>query len=334
MNPIWVLAAALAASVPLALAVRIPEVAEGSSLALMLSVNGPRLLVAASVGMALAASSAIGLTAGPVQRASVREALVLGASFGGASGGVRALDWGLLGPVPDFALGALLGAALFAGILYALSRVPWVSNWLLGAAMVVMAGFAVVAAVGAKGNPDGFRPISWWLLGDFSRATPLSAGSVFVLLVALTVSAAETARDPSRRPRLDTLSALLWGIAIGVGGVIAWFGLLVALAARRLAPAAALPRAISLAALGGAVAMIWADALPRLLVHGFAFPVGIGVAMLAIPWIVGWGPRLGRPEDGRAAVALRVGDYALGGITAIFVAGFVGLLTFVVAVAG
>ena len=43
-------------------------------------------------------------------------------------------------PVPDFALGVALGGALFAGLLYALSRVPWVSNWLVGIAMVVMAG--------------------------------------------------------------------------------------------------------------------------------------------------------------------------------------------------
>ena len=56
--------------------------------------------------------------------------------------------------------------------------------------------------------------------------------------------------------------------------------------------------------------------------------------MLVVPWIVGWGPRLGRPEAGGAATALRVGDYAFGGVTAIFVAGFLGFLTYFVAVAG
>lgn len=328
---IWLAAAALALSVPLALAVRVPE---GAGLGLALAVNGPRLLVAAAVGMALAASGAIGLAHGSTRRASVREALVLGASFGGASGGVRALDWGLIAPVPDFALGVVLGGAFFAGILYALSRVPWVSNWLVGAAMVAMAMFAVVAAVAAKGNPDGFRPISWWLLGDFSRATVWSGSSAFLALGALTAAAVETARDSARRQRLETLSALLWGIAIGVGGVIAWFGLGVGLAARRLARGTEPATVVALAALLGAVGMIWADAGPRFLVGGFAFPIGIGVSMLAIPWVLGFGVGLGRPDAGGAAVALRVGDYALGGIAAVGVAGFVGLLTYIVSVAG
>lgn len=328
---------ALLVSIPLVLWVRIPETAD---LALVLAVNGPRLLLAAAVGIGLAVSATITGAAASSSHSGTgremgmrREMLTLAVSFGAAAGGFSALDWGLLGLVPDFAIGALLGAALYAAVLHLLSRVRYVTNLLVGLGMGVIAVGAVLTLVGAKGNPDGFRHVLWWMMGDLSRATWWSAAPVLLTILVLATAAVQAARSGASR-RLGVLAALLWGIAIGAGGIIAWFGLLIALAAKRVAGAASLRHAISLSAALGALAMIWADAIPRLLIGGYSFPINLAVAMVAIPWYLNWGPRLGRPETGRAATALRIGDFATAGLTALGVAAFVGLLTFVVSLVG
>jgi hypothetical protein len=130
------------------------------------------------------------------------------------------------------------------------------------------------------------------------------------------------------------LAAVLWGVAIGAGGIIAWFGMLVALAARRLLAAPTLRAWLCLSALLGALVMVGLDAGGRALMGGYAFPVGLAVAMLAVPWFLAWG-WLGVPPRSRAAaLALRGADFALAGGAAAVVGAFLVVLTLVVRALG
>ncbi|MEN8182459.1 MAG: iron chelate uptake ABC transporter family permease subunit [Myxococcota bacterium] len=325
-------AGAVLATYSAALGVRLPGSAD---LGWMLAVNGPRLLLAAAVGAGLGVSAVVAQASSP---SSLREAYTLAVSFGGAFGGTRALDLGLLGPAPDFLLGAGVGAMLFAGVVGLLARVPALSGVLVGIAMFAMGILALLAAVAAKGDAWGVRPVVWWALGDFSRAgwegSGLSAASITAIAAALLVRAGPGAMwgelEGPRRRELVVLGAVLWGVSIGAGGVIAWFGLMVALAARRLLSHQALRPWLALAALLGALAMMGVDVGPRYLVGGYAFPVGPTVAMLAVPWFLAWG-RLGRlPRSRRAALAVRGADFAAAVVVAGVVGGFVGVLTLIV----
>jgi hypothetical protein len=169
------------------------------------------------------------------------------------------------------------------------------------------------------------------LLGDFSRATWAAAAAAAALLLALV--AALAARAGAGAPPA-WLAALVWGVAIGAGGVIAWLGALVALAVERFLRPADARSAIALSAGAGALAMLVADTLPRALVGGYAPPVGVSVAMVAVPWAVAFGARRERPASGALARGLRALDFAVAGASFLAFAGAAALLTFIVSILG
>jgi iron complex transport system permease protein len=319
-----------------ALSVRLPAEAD---FAWKLAVNGPRLLLAAAVGAGLAVSGVVGRvgTAG-----TLREVYTLAVSFGAAFGATRGLTAGFFGPEVDAALGAAGGVIVFVGVVAALARTRHAAGGLVGIAMFAMGVAAALAAVDAKGDPLGARPVIWWMLGDFSRAQATGASLAAVAVVSLLAAILWSAPpgrvwgevEPRQQRLLAMLGAVLWGVAIGAGGIIAWFGLLAALAARRLLAAEALRPWLTLSALLGALVMLVLDAGGRALIGGYAFPVGLGVAMFAVPWFLAWG-RLGvAPRSRTAARVLRGADFVLAGGAAAVVGAFVVVLTFVVRALG
>jgi hypothetical protein len=161
-----------------------------------------------------------------------------------------------------------------------------------------------------------------------------SAAAIAVLCL-LTLLLGRSPRDrewgqleDGRRRTLTLLGATLWGVCIGAGGIIAWFGTLVALATRRLAGTRALGPWVASSAVTGL------DAGGRFLVGGYAFPVGLAVAMFAVPWFLGWGRWGELPRSRVAARALRVAGFVLAGGIAAAVGVFVVGLTLVVRVLG
>jgi iron complex transport system permease protein len=319
-----------------ALSVRLPAEAD---FAWKLAVNGPRLLLAAAVGAGLALSGAVARAGGA---GSLREVYTLAVSFGAAFGATRGLTAGFLGTEVDAALGAVGGVLVFVGVVAALARTRHAAGGLVGIAMFAMGVAAAIAAVDAKGDPLGARPVIWWMLGDFSRVqgwgASLAAAAVLSLSTAILWRApsgrAWGELEPGQQRVLAMLGAALWGVAIGAGGIIAWFGMLAAIAARRLLAAEMLRPWLALSALLGALVMLALDAGGRALIGGYAFPVGLAVAMLAVPWFLAWG-RLGVPPRSRmAARVLRGADFVLASGAAAVVAAFVVVLTFVVRALG
>ena len=258
----------------------------------------PRVLTAAAVGAGLALAGAVmqSLTRNPLA-----DPYLLGLSSGASLGAVAVLVVGvsLLLPVAAFA-GALL--ALVATL--ALAR----SGSTLSPGRTVLAGLAVsqMAAAGTSfvifwsSTGDSYREILNWLLGSLAGATWASvaiAGIAVVvvgtvLLLSATrldafafgdTSAAALGIDVDRtRWTLMTVVALLTGAMVAVSGAIGFVGLILPHAVSSLTGPAH-RRLLPVAALSGAVFLIWADTLARTVFDPRELPVGIVTALIGVP---------------------------------------------------
>jgi iron complex transport system permease protein len=226
---------------------------------------------------------------------------LLGLSSGASLGAVAVLVVGvsLLLPVAAFA-GALL--ALVATL--ALAR----SGSTLSPGRTVLAGLAVsqLAAAGTSfvifwsSTGDSYREILTWLLGSLAGATWASVAIAGVAVVAVgsvllvsatrldafafgDTSAAALGIDVDRtRWTLMTLVALLTGAMVAVSGAIGFVGLILPHAVSSLTGPAH-RRLLPVAALSGAVFLIWADTLARTLFDPRELPVGIVTALVGVP---------------------------------------------------
>jgi len=258
----------------------------------------PRVLTAAAVGAGLALAGAVmqSLTRNPLA-----DPYLLGLSSGASLGAVAVLVVGVsvLLPVAAFA-GALL--ALVATL--ALAR----TGGALAPGRTVLAGLAVsqLAAAGTSfvifwtATGDSYREILNWLLGSLAGATWGSvaiAGTAVlvvgaVLLLSATrldafafgdTSAAALSIDVDRtRWTLMTVVALLTGAMVAVSGAIGFVGLILPHAVSSLTGPAH-RRLLPVAALSGAVFLVWADTLARTLFDPRELPVGIVTALIGVP---------------------------------------------------
>jgi iron complex transport system permease protein len=309
-------AAAALVSVGLAALVRLPA---DAGLGLSLALHGPHLLLALAAGAGLGVAGAIRAAEDP---AGPGHPVLLAVSTGAAFGGMAGSGTAALGAPGGFVLGAMLGALLFAAVPSGLARLGGSAKLATAIALVLMLAAGMLAAVDTKGDPTGLRPITWWLLGDLSRARWITAVPVALAVAALAIavlrrlgpSASLDDFAPGPRRALLALSSLLFGLCLGAAGLVAFFPWLVALGARWLLGPVALRPWASLAAVLGALAMVWADALPRALFGGLAPPLGIGVAAVALPCYL-------LRHDARSSPAARAFEVVLGLLLAAGVAG-------------
>lgn len=258
----------------------------------------PRVLTAAAVGAGLAVAGAVmqSLTRNPLA-----DPYLLGLSSGASLGAVAVL---LLG------VGVLLPVAAFVGALAALVATLALARTggTLTPSRAVLAGLAVSQLAAAAtsfvifwtATGDAYREILSWLMGSLAGATwssvAISGGALAlvgaVLGVAATrldafafgdTAAAALGVDVDRtRWTLMTLVALLTGAMVAVSGAIGFVGLVLPHAVsvvtgpghRRLLPVAAVT---------GAVFLVWADTLARTVFDPRELPVGIVTALVGVP---------------------------------------------------
>jgi iron complex transport system permease protein len=258
----------------------------------------PRVLTAAAVGAGLALAGAVmqSLTRNPLA-----DPYLLGLSSGASLGAVAVLVVGvsLLLPVAAFA-GAL--AALVATL--TLAR----TGGTLAPGRAVLAGLAVsqLAAAGTSfvifwtATGDSYREILNWLLGSLAGSTwgSVAIAGVAVLVVGAVLllsstrldafafgdtSAASLGIDVDRtRWTLMTVVALLTGAMVAVSGAIGFVGLILPHAVSSLTGPAH-RRLLPVAALSGAVFLVWADTLARTVFDPRELPVGIVTALIGVP---------------------------------------------------
>ena len=275
--------------------------------AIVWQVRLPRVLLGMLVGAGLA-------VCGVALQAMVRNVLadpyLLGINSGASSGAAAAILFGVGAGFGQYALSgsAFLGALAASLLVFVIARsggrVTSIRLLLAGVAV----GYALYAATSflifASGSAEGARSVMFWLLGSLGLArwdallavaALVIGGTVLYLTVAgrrLDVLAVgdETAHtlgvSPDRfRLRLLVVVSLCVGVLVSAAGSIGFVGLVVPHLARRLvgAPHA---RVVPVAALLGAILLVWADVVARVLLAPQEIPIGIITSLLGAPFLL------------------------------------------------
>ncbi|WP_019532716.1 FecCD family ABC transporter permease [Paenibacillus ginsengihumi] len=265
----------------------------------------PRVLVGALVGAALAVSGAVmqGLFRNPLV-----EPGYVGVSSGAAFGAVCALFFGWTRISPW----ALPGAAFIGGLAAILLVLAvWKMSKASGAAVLLLLGVGISAFLSAlisvmmagSSSEQELRSIVYWLQGGLEARTwqhvqlvgPIVAAACLLLcsfgrelnVMLLGDDLAQTAgiRVAATRLVLLGLTSLATGAAVAVSGTIGFVGLIVPHIVRLLCGPdhrVLLP----LAALGGAVFLMLADLVSRIVLQPVSLQVGVVCAIVGAPLFV------------------------------------------------
>lgn len=275
--------------------------------AIVWQVRLPRVLLGALAGAGLA-------ICGVALQAMVRNVLadpyLLGVNSGASSGAAAAILFGVGVGFVEYALqataflGALAASLLVFLVARSAGRVTSIRLLLAGVAV----GYALYALTSflifASGSAEDARSVMFWLLGSLALAqwnAPLAivaivvAGAVVVLtfwgrrLDALAIGD-ETAHTlgvaPERfRLLLLVVVALCVGVVVSASGSIGFVGLVVPHLARR-AVGGRHVRVVVVAALMGAILLIWADIIARTLFAPQEIPIGIITSLVGAPFLL------------------------------------------------
>ncbi len=299
--------------------------------AILLGLRLPRALLAALVGLALAAA---GTALQALLRNPLAEPFVLGVSGGAALGGslvllaaaglsaVSGAAGELLGGAPPVAAGAVAGAVLSTLLVFGLGRIG--GRLVPEAALLVGIVFnafvaGVITLLKLLAPPQQASRLLYWLMGaiGYESGTTLAVGAALVLasVVALALLSARlnllTLGDEEaaslgvdvRRARAQVFFAAsaATGAAVALAGMVGFVGLIVPHLVRKVTgPDHRL--LLPAAALFGAAFLVLADALARLafLPLGTEPPVGAVTAFLGGPFFLWLLRRATRREAGVA----------------------------------
>jgi iron complex transport system permease protein len=281
-----------------------PEDVARSAEVIVFQLRLPRVLLAAIVGGALAASGAVfqGLF-----RNALADPAIIGVSSGAALGAVLVLVTVGAGSFGALAVpaAAFAGAMATALVVYRLARIgPSVH-----VATLLLAGIAVAAVISSlmslvmSFSGEDIRDIYAWLLGGLvaegwrSIAIVLPAvvlgltGAVLVAhelnLVALGEERAAQlgVEVDGLKRRAIAVGALLAAAAVSVAGVIGFVGLMTP-HLLRLVIGADHRRLVPASVLGGATLLILADLVARTVIAPSELPVGVVTALLGGPFFL------------------------------------------------
>lgn len=266
---------------------------------LLLALRAPRVLMVAILGASLALAGAVMQT---LLRNDLADPYVLGLSGGASLGAVGSLAW-LPGWPPGPA--AALGAAGAAVVVRGLTRGPYRPERVLlggiavGSVLASLTGAILLLAPGDR----LLRSATFWLFGGVGTPRPVRL-LIPALLLALAlawlarraerldrlllgdeVAATLGVAVPALRRDATLVAVLLTAVAVSVGGLVGFVGLLAPHAARRLVGAAH-RRFVPLAAVLGALLVTVADLIARTAFAPRELPVGLLTAAAGGPFFL------------------------------------------------
>ena len=280
----------------------------GQAAMIVQQIRLPRVLLAAVMGATLAMSGAAmqGLFRNPLADPSLI-GVTAGASLGASL--LIVLGGGLLQGFVGLTLvsvGAFIGGVIAVLLVYRLAS----SENGTSVATMLLAGIAITALAGAVGSllefftdNERLRQISLWKMGGLDAASlprlalaSLVSGAVLLALprYALALNTLLLGESEARHLGIDvdrTKLALIGWVAVGVGtsvalvGTIAFVGLVIPHVVRLwigpdhryLLPASAL---------AGAILLVVADTLSRVVLAPTELPVGIITALIGVPFFI------------------------------------------------
>lgn len=270
---------------------------------IFLEIRLPRTLIAGVAGATLGLCGAAmqGLLRNPLASPDL-----IGSSGGAALGAVIALYFALDFPVAvSLPFGGILGALLATALVYGLARRDARIH------TVILAGLAVNALTAAlislllnlAPNPYAMHEMVHWMLGSVANRSladlwimlPGSLlGGMLLMRTGRGLDALSLGEDSARSLGIDLRSLQRWmllalGLALGstiaITGTIGFVGLIVP---HLLRPwASHLPsRLLPLSALGGAVLVLAADLLVRVLPAGSEIRLGVVTSLIGAPFFL------------------------------------------------
>ena len=275
--------------------------------AIVWDVRMPRALLAVGVGAGL---SVCGMALQAMVRNVLADPYLLGVNSGASSGAAAAILFGAGAgagahalPASAF-LGALAASMLVLLVARSGGRVTSLRLLLAGVAV----GYALYAVTSflifASDSAEGSRSVLFWLLGSLSLAAWGAPLTIVVIVVALTVLGLawfgrrldalaigdETAQTLGIRPdrfrvQLLLLVALCIGVVVSASGSIGFVGLVIPHLARRVVGSAH-RHAIPVAALMGAIFLLWADLVSRTILAPQEIPLGILTSLVGAPFLL------------------------------------------------
>lgn len=284
----------------------IEDVGQGAVHDIVWLLRFPRLLLAAAAGCGLAV---VGVVMQAIVKNPLADPYILGISSGASLGATSSIMLGI-----GVGLGAnFVGIAAFLGAFLISLGVLFIAN--LGgranSVKLLLAGMALSAVCSAfssfivyfSPNKEGLQTVTYWLMGSFAGATwdelfvilPLVFLATFFFwsqsrLLNLMLLGDDTAitlgTDLHRYRQVYLLvSALIVGFIVYASGMIGFVGLVVPHVVRLLAGTDH-KRLIPGAALLGAILLVVADGLCRIVIPRTEVPVGILISLIGAPWFV------------------------------------------------
>ena len=266
----------------------------------------PRLVLAALVGMGL---SVCGVIMQAVVKNPLADPYILGISSGASLGATAAILLGI-----GVALGEnFVGIAAFIGAFAMSLGVLFISN--LGgrsnSIKLLLGGMALSAVCGAfssfivyfANNKEGMQSIAYWMMGSFAGAKweTLAVIGPIVLLAVLFLwtqsrmlnlmllgdeSALTLGTDLHIYRQIYLLvSSLIVGFVVYSAGMIGFVGLVVPHVIRMLVGTDH-KKLIPVAALTGAIFLVVADGLCRIIIPRTELPIGILISLIGAPCFV------------------------------------------------
>jgi iron complex transport system permease protein len=270
-------------------------------------VRVPRVLLGVLVGGALAAA---GVTLQAMVRNVLADPYLLGVTSGASTGAAGAIlfgfgaSWG----TNALAFSAFLGAMAASVVVFLIARTGGriTSVRLLLAGVAV--GYALYAATSflifASDSQEGARTVLFWLLGSLALASWSTSLAIVAIVVGFTLALLtlwgrrldalaigdETAHtlgiSPTRfRAQLLVLVSLCVGAVVAASGGIGFVGLVIPHVARRFVGSAH-RRVVPVAALIGAIFLLWADVVGRTILQPRELPIGIITALVGAPFLL------------------------------------------------
>lgn len=266
----------------------------------------PKVLVAACVGAGL---SLVGIMMQAMTKNSMADPYLLGISSGASCGATAAILVGslpLIGAVTVQA-GAFVGAIISSVLVFVMAG----ASGRVSSTKLILSGTAISALFSAMSNllifmQNNDRKLSsvlFWMTGSFASAAwkdvlPVLISLVICITVMLLLNKAFDALllgeeiaitigvdVPKMKILIIVMSALVTGVMVSVSGTIGFVGLVVPHISRSLVGTSH-RRMIPFSALLGAILMIWADAIARVVVAPSELPIGVVTAFIGAPFFL------------------------------------------------
>ncbi len=274
--------------------------------AVFVPVRLPRVILAAIVGAALACS---GVVFQALLRNPLADPYILGISSGAGLGAIIAVisgfSWTLWGrsPIAVFAFAGALGTVW---LVWGIGRVTGKSHvtGLLLAGVVVNAFFsAVIMFLTSVAKSQQVYATIFWLMGNMTEedflvlwlgAGCVAAGMLTLFYISPQLNAISFGEDDARTMGVNTartrtiafaVAALITAVAVSLSGLIGFVGLVVPHAVR-LVFGPDHRQLLPLSAIVGAIFLVAADTLARIIVAPAQLPVGVVTAIVGGPFFL------------------------------------------------